>query len=164
LLASFVGGLLSASVLQLLPQVVAGNLSDQKIAASAFYLVDAKDRHRATLAVDGNGNPMLTMFDVNSKLRVALGITTDGIPNITLYDSRTKAGITLEMQSANPGICILDANGISRAMLGLTPDGSSALVLSDGAGRARTLAATLSDGSGTFEIVDRSRRPVFRAP
>jgi len=57
------------------------------VVAEQFVLVDSHGERRATLSLDGDGGPSLTLSDAGGRARAAVRLDVDGAPSVVLYDT-----------------------------------------------------------------------------
>ena len=99
---------------------------------AGLVLYDEKGKSRATLSLDTDGRPTLSLSDERGKLRAMLAL--DGSPTLMLWDEQGEVRATLSLFSGGPGLSLCDEKGKTRALLALL-NGRPSLVLADEKGQ-----------------------------
>ncbi len=163
-----------------------GAAAAKVVEAREFRLVDDAGRLRASLSLDPEGRPGLTLWDDASKSRVELGcssngshlslvddagtyraslnLASDGRPGLQTWDEAGKLRSALGHRADDsPGITLLDDTSQSRVELGLPPRGPH-LSLVDDAGKLRAWIAFDPDGRPGIAFLDGDGLTVWRRP
>ncbi|HVB79890.1 MAG TPA: hypothetical protein VNE82_08075 [Candidatus Binataceae bacterium] len=102
----------------------------KSVVAEQFVLVDSHGERRATLALDADGGPALTLSDANGRTRAAIRLGVDGAPSVVLFDTigRRRLEVALKADGAT-GLGLYDETGEGRAELVVSGAGAPTLSL-----------------------------------
>lgn len=108
------------------------------IEAESFILRDTTGKIRATLSIDSNGNPELTLKDKEQRVLTQLHFSQWGEPRLNLIHKNGKAIVNLGVGAdASTGLALTHTDGRFGAMLGVDSKGTSELRLFDKQGGTR---------------------------
>lgn len=102
----------------------------KSVVAEQFVLVDSHGERRATLALDQDGGPALTLSDANGCARASILLGADGAPSVVLYDTigRRRLEVALKADGA-AGLGLYNEAGEGRAELVVSGSGVPGLSL-----------------------------------
>jgi len=127
----------------------------QVIAAQGFQLVDAAGQVRATLQLDGSGNPQLAMWDNRGVDRVLLGVDPDGAVQMDLKGGTTQARTGLAVLADGTVLLhFVDAKGQPRGGIAVQSDGVATVSLMEPSGQVRLQLALSADGAPMVLLCD----------
>jgi len=127
----------------------------QVIAAQGFQLVDATGRVRATLQLDGSGNPQLAMWDNRGVDRMLLGVDPDGAVQMDLKGGTTQARTGLAVLADGTVVLhFVDVTGQPRGGLAVQSDGAASVSLVAPNGQIRLQLALSADGTPMVVLCD----------
>jgi hypothetical protein len=100
------------------------------VVAEQFVLVDSHGERRATLSLDGDGGPSLTLSDASGRARAAVRLGVDGAPSVVLYDTIGRRRVEVALKAGGAaGLGLYDETGEGRAELVVSGSGAPGLSL-----------------------------------
>jgi hypothetical protein len=100
------------------------------VVAEQFVLVDSHGERRATLSLDGDGGPSLTLSDASGRTRAAVRLGVDGAPSVVLYDTIGRRRVEVALKAGGAaGLGLYDERGEGRAELVVSGSGAPGLSL-----------------------------------
>src|SRR3984893_6925585 len=102
----------------------------KSVVAEQFVLVDSHGERRATLSLDGDGGPSLTLSDAAGRARAAVRLGVDGAPSVVLYDTIGRRRVEVALKAGGAaGLGFYDETGEGRAELVVSGSGTPGLSL-----------------------------------
>lgn len=130
----------------------------ERVEAEQFVVKDARGQSRASLGVNEDGQPLLTMFDEEGREQIELGMTFDQGSSLVFRNrGRTKLALTSSSQG-HLGLNLYDSDAAVAAGIYLQPDRESGLVMNRGAGGMHL--SVDREGSAQLRIADTEGKPL----
>lgn len=148
------------------------------IRASAFIVIDAEGKERATFGLASNGEPAIVLSNSKQSFKTRMEIDQTGMPRIALESQDGNAFIELGVSSSlepvvilnnaagkrrlgmvvsktgTVGIALYDTEKHARCSISLAPDGSPLVTLKDNEGKSRALLTIDPQGTSALELRD----------
>jgi hypothetical protein len=130
---------------------------DQTIRARAVYLLDDSGKPRILLSARAG----LSMLDAQDRPRIVLSIDGEG-PGLALYGETSRVGMIANINHDGPALTMRDNQGRIRAMLAAIDQGPGLILWDD---KDRESAALVSRGAGgSLTLLDSHGGSKWHAP
>jgi hypothetical protein len=137
LIGGLIGGAFANRLAAAIPALAADSPAPAKsLAAQEIVLVDAKGKPQASLHLNGDGLPVLTMYDGAGKSRIGIGFAKDGTVGVDINDKKGAQRALLSVNDDDiPALRLYDGTATPRVLLGVDIEGDSAVDFYDHDGK-----------------------------
>lgn len=135
-------------------------LKAKEIQAERFELRGPDDVVRASLFKGPKGEAYLSFFGKDGRPGLTLGLNGDGMPVISLYDrqSKMKLGLSVDPEGGNPQLVLFDDNGEPAVHMGV-PKGFGPDITVGRNDQGRVSIFLTKDGDPSIQVLDQRGDP-----